>query len=86
VALPGRPCSPSARLVPEANTAGWDHCEISDNRLVTSGLLENRVDRNVSERGAWDQIRDEGWELVAGAADPESGQLVHYFKRPRQEK
>jgi len=55
-------------------------------RYLGAGLLENRVDRHVSERGAWDQIRDEGWELVAGAADPESGQLVHYFKRPRQEK
>lgn len=67
--------------------AGWDHCKIADNRLVYlgAGLLENRVDRHVSERGAWDQIRDEGWELVAVAADPESGQLVHYFKRPRQE-
>lgn len=50
-----------------------------------AGLLENRVDRHVNERGAWDRIRDEGWELVAVAADPESGQRVHYFKRPRQE-
>jgi hypothetical protein len=68
--------------------AVWDHCKMVDNRLfyLGAGLLENRVDRHVTERGAWDQVHEEGWELVSVVPDPASGQLVHYFKRPTQEK
>jgi len=67
--------------------AAWEHCKMVDDRLryLGAGLLENRSDRHLTERGAWDQIRDEGWELVSVVNDPESGKLVHYFKRPRAE-
>jgi hypothetical protein len=67
--------------------AAWEHCKMVENRLfyLGAGLLENRSDRHLSERGAWDQIRDEGWELVSVVNDPEAGELVHYFKRPRME-
>ncbi len=66
---------------------GWEHCKMVDNRLIYLGgsLLEEQVERNLTERGAWDQVCAEGWELVAVVNDPETGELVHYFKRPRQD-
>jgi hypothetical protein len=69
----------------EVTMAAWEHCKMVDNRLnyLGAGLLENRVDRHATERGAWDQIRDEGWELVSVVVDPANGALIHYFKRPR---
>jgi len=64
--------------------AGWEHCKLigDDLYFLGAGFGENRIDRHLTEAGAWDQIRDEGWELVAVAPVPKGEQLVHYFRRP----
>ncbi len=66
---------------------GWEHCKLVEHRLIYlgAGPLEDRTDRHLTERGAWDQIRDGGWELVAVVNDPETGELLHYFKRPKKD-
>jgi hypothetical protein len=65
---------------------GWDHCMMLGNKLyyLGAGLFEDKRDMHLTKRGAWDQIRDEGWELVSVVYDPKQEELVHYFKRPRR--
>ncbi len=65
----------------------WEHCRLEGNNLhfLGAGLLENRKDRHLTERGAWDQIYSDGWELVSVVPDPESGPHTFYFKRPAQD-
>lgn len=67
--------------------SGWEHCKMVDNRLIYLGAEEpeNRVDDQLTENAAWSLVCDEGWELVAVVDDPETGELVHYFKRPRRD-
>jgi hypothetical protein len=62
----------------------WEHAKLVGTRLtfLGAGLAENRRDLHLSERGAWDTIRKDGWELVSVVVDPEINELVHYFKRP----
>ncbi len=66
----------------------WEHARLVGNRLMYlgAGLLENRADRHLTERGSWDEIEKEGWELVAVVPDPDAGGLIHYFKRPAQKR
>ena len=65
--------------------AGWEYCKLVGSRIffLGAGMFEDKRDLHLTERGAWDHLRDEGWELVYVVADPESGELLHFFKRPR---
>jgi len=62
----------------------WEHSTLIGNKIqfLGAGLFEDKGDRHLSEVGAWDQIREEGWELVSVIVDPKSQEVVHYFKRP----
>lgn len=66
----------------------WEHSKLVDNRLVYlgAGLLENRADRHLTERGSWESIEAEGWELIAVVPNSEAAGLIHYFKRPAQKR
>lgn len=66
--------------------SGWEHCKMVEDRLIYLGTQqpEEQVDHQTTESAAWDVVRDGGWELVAVVNDPETGELVHYFKRPRR--
>lgn len=63
----------------------WQHCKLEGNRVSymgASGVFDNKSDAHLSPRTAWNKLEVEGWELVSVVNDPESGELVHYFKRP----
>lgn len=68
--------------------AKWEHSTLVENRIrfLGAGLFENRGDRHMTEAGAWDQMRDEGWELVSVIVDPKTEEIVHYFKRPYEKR
>jgi len=65
----------------------WEYITLTGKHVAFMGadkLLENKGDTYSSERHAWDELEEQGWELVAVALD-KAGELVHYFKRRQEE-
>jgi hypothetical protein len=62
----------------------WQHCRLKGNHiqfLGASGIFDNKGDAHLTERGAWNRLEEEGWQLVSAVADSE-GEFVFFFKRP----
>lgn len=34
---------------------------------------------------AFDQLGEDGWELVGVASNPQTGEILHYLRKPRSE-
>ncbi len=59
----------------------WEHCELVGKTATVLGKTLFRKDYNLTERGAWSDLGDDGWELVGVVAD-EQGEFHYFFKRP----
>lgn len=59
----------------------WEHCELVGKQItyLTKGLFNK--DSKSTEKGAWKELTDGGWELVSVVADAE-GVFHYFFKRP----
>jgi len=64
----------------------WEHCELIGGKVLflsASGLFADKSDSYGNPAKAWHDLENEGWQLVAVAADKD-GQFHHFFKRQRQ--
>jgi hypothetical protein len=63
----------------------WEYAEMVGKTVKLLGKRLFRKEFNLTERGAWDELGDEGWELVSVVADAQ-GEFHYFFKRPVEEK
>lgn len=63
----------------------WEHCELVGKTVTVLGKGMFRKQFKLTERGAWDELGDKGWQLVSVVPDAE-GELHYYFKRPIEPK
>ncbi|NDJ52739.1 MAG: hypothetical protein GYB68_06600 [Chloroflexi bacterium] len=63
----------------------WEHCRLKGTTVtMMSRRFLGRKEWNLSKVEAWDELEDDGWELVSVVAD-KSGDLQYFFKRPTGE-
>ncbi|MGF1507617.1 MAG: hypothetical protein ACFB51_21195 [Anaerolineae bacterium] len=62
----------------------WEYCELVNRTVTLLGKRGLRREFKLTERGAWDELGDEGWELVSAVHEPD-GEVHYYFKRPQSE-
>jgi hypothetical protein len=63
----------------------WEYCELVGgqvNFLGAAGLFADKSDAYSNPAKAWQDLGNDGWELVSVVA-AKDGQLHHFFKRPR---
>lgn len=63
----------------------WEYGEMSGKTFKVLGKAILSKDRSLTEHGAWNDLGNEGWELVSVVADAE-GVFHYFFKRPVEEK
>ncbi len=58
----------------------WEHCELVGKTVTVLGKGLLAKEFKITERGAWNELGDKGWQLVSVAVDP-TGEFHYYFKR-----
>jgi len=61
----------------------WEYCELVDKTVTYLNRAMFKKNVMLSERGAWNELGEEGWELVGVTTDAE-GKAHFYFKRPKE--
>ena len=59
----------------------WEHCELDGKTVTVLGKGLFRREFNLTERGAWNELGSDGWELVSVVPDAK-GEFHYFFKRP----
>lgn len=63
----------------------WQHAEMVGSTVTVLGRTLFRKQFRLTERGAWDELGDDGWELVSVVPDAQ-GEFHYFFKRPVEDK
>ena len=66
----------------------WQHCKLTGGTITyldAYGLLADKLDHHLSETKAWEELGENGWELVSTIINSDGG-LTYFFKRPRADK
>lgn len=59
----------------------WQYGELIGKTFKVLGKTILRKQYRITEHGAWDDLGDDGWELVSVVAD-EKNEFHYFFKRP----
>lgn len=63
----------------------WEHCHLVGGKVTVLGKGIFHKEWKLSERSAWNELGEDGWELVSVNLDKE-GEWHYFFKRPVPEK
>lgn len=61
----------------------WEHCVLVGKTVTVLGKGLLHKEFKITERGAWNELGDQGWQLVSVVHDG-AGEFHYYFKRPAE--